>query len=196
MFLFAHALLDSTRISIWNLAMSKQKNRIPPALKHGCYSSLGLLPTEDRAAYEQMRRDINAEYNPSGRSEEIIVSNLSDYLWRRENLQTYRLALTAHVRRTAIYSELMPPNPLTFTPLGFQEETRSPEELKALRKTLDEQVKRELGPVQELIEVADLATSEELVKHLELLEHLDKMVARCLKQLMMIRGFKSLGAAA
>ena len=106
------------------------------------------------------------------------------------------LSVDRRVRFNAIYSELAPPSALQWTPLGFEQETRSPEELKALRKTLDEQVKRELGPVQELMEVANVATPEELVKELELFEHLDKMIARCLKQLLMMRGVKSLAGAA
>lgn len=78
--------------------------------------------------------------------------------------------------------------------LGMQleEETRSLEELRALRKEADEQAQRELGGVRELIDIGSAATSDELQKDLELLERLDGAIARSLKQLLLVRGVKSI----
>jgi hypothetical protein len=174
--------------------MSKQKMRIPPALRHGCYSGLGLLPTEDPVAFEKMRRDIIAEYRPSGRSEEIVVRNLADFMWRRENLVTYRLAHHARSREYVIYSVLQPRS-LLDTNLGFEPETRGPEELKALRDEADQRAQRELAPVQELIDIGKAATPDELLKDLELFDRLDAAIARCLKQLLLMRGVKSISAS-
>lgn len=116
--------------------MSKQTNRIPPALKHGCYSGMTLLPTEDRAEFDKLQRDLIDEYQPVGRSEEIIVSNLSRLMWRRQNLAIYRLAEYARDRHSSIYWKL---GPLTeFGMISLGKETRSPEELRALRKEADE----------------------------------------------------------
>ena len=89
--------------------MSKNRNRIPPALMHGCYSSLTVLPTEDEVAFEELHRDLIAEYKPDGRSEKIIISNLAKLTWRRENLVTYRLAEIVNRRHSSIYSTLRPP---------------------------------------------------------------------------------------
>lgn len=76
--------------------------------------------------------------------------------------------------------------------IGLEPETRSPEELKVLRKEANEQAQRELGPVQELIDIGSAATPDELLKDLELLERLDGAIARCLKQLLLVRGVKSI----
>ena len=83
---------------------------------------------------------------------------------------------------------------MPFLKLGG-EETRSPEELKALRKEADEQAQRELGPALELTKVSDVATPDHLLNELSLIERLDGMIARCLKQLLLARGVKSISAA-
>jgi hypothetical protein len=61
-----------------------------------------------------------------------------------------------------------------------------------LRKDADEQVRRELGPVLELIEIGGVATTDHLLEELALIERLDGMIARCLKQLLLVRGVKSI----
>jgi hypothetical protein len=172
--------------------MNKQPKRFPPALRHGVYSGLTLLPTEDRAEFEKLHRDLVAEYQPVGRSEEIIIAQLVHLTWRRENLATYRLAVHARERCSSIYSKLDRPLEWKIPMLGQQEETRSPEELRALRKDADEQVRRELGPVLELIEIGGVATTDHLLEELALIERLDGMIARCLKQLLLVRGVKSI----
>jgi hypothetical protein len=174
--------------------MSKNRNRVPPALMHGCYSSLTVLPTEDEVAFDELHRDLVAEYNPVGRSEEIIISNLAKLTWRRENLVTYRLAEIVNRRHSSIYFALRPPCPMPLLKLSGVE-TRSPEELKALRKEADEQAQRELGPALELTKVSDIATPDQMLKELSLIERLDGMIARCLKQLLLARGVKSISAA-
>jgi hypothetical protein len=174
--------------------MNKQPSRIPPALKHGCYSGLTLLPTEDQAAFDKLHQDLVAEYQPVGRSEEIIIANLAHLMWRRENLATYRLAEHVKSRHLSICSKLDRPLmweiPLL---LGEREEkTRSPEELRALRKEADERAQRELGPALELIEIGRVATTDHLLGEPALIERLDGMIARCLKQLVLMRGVKSI----
>jgi hypothetical protein len=37
-------------------SMRRNGNRIPPALKHGIYSGLGLLPTEGRAKFRKFKK--------------------------------------------------------------------------------------------------------------------------------------------
>jgi hypothetical protein len=72
------------------------------------------------------------------------------------------------------------------------EERRSPEEFSALRKEADEKAERELGPALELIEIGDVATPDHLLMELALIDRLDGMIARCLKQLLLVRGVKSI----
>jgi hypothetical protein len=69
--------------------MAERSNRIAPALRHGIYSGMALLPGEDRAEYEKFHRDIITEYKPAGRSEENIVTNVADLMWRRQNLAPF-----------------------------------------------------------------------------------------------------------
>jgi len=76
--------------------MRKQIRPIPPALKHGIYSSaIGLLPTEDPAEFEKFKQEIFDDYKPVGRSEVIIVNEIACLAWRLEHLATYGLATTA-----------------------------------------------------------------------------------------------------
>ena len=72
--------------------MTKRTNHIPPALKHGIYSGIGLLPTEDPAEFQKCKQEIFDEYVPVGRSERNIVENMVCKMWRRQNLFTYCLA--------------------------------------------------------------------------------------------------------
>ena len=171
--------------------MTKRTNRMPPALRHGVYSGMALLPVEDRAAYEKFHRDIMTEYKPVGRSEEDIVTNMADLMWRRQNLLTYRIAEYARKKHSSIYDILSPPfegMPM----MGYEPETRSPEELRALRKHADEQAKTELGPALELVEIGEVATTDYLLHELSTAERLDGMIDRYLKRLLFVRGLKSL----
>src|SRR4029077_8298493 len=52
-----------------SFVMSKRTNHIPPALKHGIYSGIGLLPTEDPVEFQKFKHEIFDEYAPVGRSE-------------------------------------------------------------------------------------------------------------------------------
>ena len=53
--------------------MRKNSKLVPSALKHGIYSAIGLLPTEDPAEFEKFKLEIFDDYKPTGRSEIIIV---------------------------------------------------------------------------------------------------------------------------
>jgi hypothetical protein len=54
------------------------------------------------------------------------------------------------------------------------------EELRALRKQVEEEAKSELGPALDLVEVGDVATTDYLLKELSIAERLDNMIGRCL----------------
>src|SRR5271169_4016172 len=50
-------------IQFWSeVAMVKQSKQLPPALKHGGYSGMTLLPCEDPAALKKLHEDLIAEY--------------------------------------------------------------------------------------------------------------------------------------
>jgi hypothetical protein len=75
--------------------MNKKMKRLPPALRHGVYSGLTLLPGEDAAAFEKFHRELVAEHNPIGCSEREIVANLAGLMWRRQHLSIYQVAKLA-----------------------------------------------------------------------------------------------------
>src|SRR5215471_6453014 len=66
--------------------MRKNSKLVPPALKHGIYSAIGLLPTEDPAEFEKFKLEIFDDYKPAGRSEIIIMEEIACLQWRLQHL--------------------------------------------------------------------------------------------------------------
>jgi hypothetical protein len=89
-------------------AMGKYSTGVPSALKHGIYSAIGLLPTEDPVEFEKFKQEIFDDYKPVGRSEKIIVTEIACLQWRLEHLPTYGVAMRARERHSAIHSKLDP----------------------------------------------------------------------------------------
>ena len=79
-----------------------------PALKHGAYSAIAVLPGESRAEFEKLRRDLMAEFTPSGALEDHIVMTIAHLTWRKKNLATLRISELAQDRREAIVNEHRP----------------------------------------------------------------------------------------
>jgi hypothetical protein len=63
-------------------------------------------------------------------------------------------------------------------PLLTEQEPRSPEELEALRKRAEKEVRTKLGSAIELVEIGDVVSYEFLEKELAIRERLDVMIAR------------------
>jgi hypothetical protein len=81
---------------------SQRRRRIHPALKHGGYSGMSLLPGEDPAEFEKLHKELIAEYGPTGQHEHEIVETIARLIWRKRCLWTYGLAEFARKR----YSEI------------------------------------------------------------------------------------------
>ena len=64
------------------------------------------------------------------------------------------------------------------------------------RRAAEEQARKELGDEYELIKIGKAATFDGLIKELEIRERLEAAIARCLKQLLLVRGVKSISVAA
>jgi hypothetical protein len=62
-------------------------------------------------------------------------------------------------------------------------------------RAAEEQARQELGDIYQLIDIGEPATVEGLMKELDVKERLDGLISKCLKQLLMVRGVKSLSAA-
>jgi hypothetical protein len=101
-------MVKRVRLLPQRTSMRKNGNRIPPALKHGIYSGLGLLPTESRAELRKFKNQIFSELNLVGRLEEDIGEEIVILEWRRQNLFTYDLAKRARTWRNSIHSRCEP----------------------------------------------------------------------------------------
>ena len=66
----------------------KQSN----ALKHGVYSTIGLLPGESPAKLKKHQKDVIDEFRPNGPVEHDIVMTMARALWRKQNLATFQTA--------------------------------------------------------------------------------------------------------
>jgi hypothetical protein len=166
------------------------RNRNHPALKHGAYSALAVLPGESQAAFEKLHRDQIAELAPSGGLEHDIVLTIARLRWRKQNLGTLRIAELAQGRwsATSQIGVCLPPIPLLY-------EASEEEKAKEAMLVAQNQVRKELGDTYELVELGGVATFDGLTKALDVEERLDAAIARCLKQLLLVRGVKSVAAA-
>jgi hypothetical protein len=70
----------------------KQSN----ALKHGVYSTIGLLPGESSAKFKKHHNDVIDELKPNGPVEHDIVTTIARALWRKQNLATFQTAQIAN----------------------------------------------------------------------------------------------------
>ena len=166
-------------------------NKVHPALKHAGYSATTLLPREDSAAFESLHRALIAEFIPVGALEEDIVADIARLTWRKQNLATFRIAERAKMRRSQINHEKVPP--LEYY-LDADLAERRQKEREGYRAA-EEQARHELGDIYQLIDIGEPATVEGLMKELDIKERLDGLISKCLKQLLMVRGVKSLSAA-
>ena len=177
--------------------MRKGTKRVPSALRHGIYSAVRLLPTEDPAEFEKFKQEIFDDYKPVGRSEKIIVEEIACLQWRLHHLSTFGMAMRARNRRSAIYSKL-PASGWYPRLVGYEEpepDPRSPEELEALRKSVEKESRTELGAAIELVNIGDVATIEYLEKELGIRDRLHGAIARLEKRLLFLRGIKSISSS-
>jgi hypothetical protein len=78
--------------------MSARVKKLHPALKHGGYCATGLLPGEDHTAFERLYQDLIADLRPDGPLENDIVASIARLYWRKQNLDTFRIAESARNR--------------------------------------------------------------------------------------------------
>jgi hypothetical protein len=176
----------------------RKQNRIPSALKHGIYSGLGLLPTESRAKFRKFKKQRFAELDLTGPLEQDIGEEIVCLEWRRKNLFTYALAKRARDCRSSIHAKWLPPERWDLPALGLPpvSETRSPEDLEAMRKRAEKEIQTELGSAIELVEIGEVVTYEFLEKELAIRERLDVMITRAYKKLAYVRAIKSMSPSA
>jgi hypothetical protein len=160
-----------------------------PAFKHGGYSATAVLPGEDRAEFEKLRRDLIAKYFPDGPLEEHYVAEAAHLIWRIDHLAIFHVAKNA--REPFISEE---------RPRGGYERVRNVEELQAEQcaaavKDQQDSARQELGELYDLVALGEIATVSHFEKELELRERLGEMLERCIKRLLQAKGLKSISTA-
>jgi hypothetical protein len=173
-----------------------QLNKLHPALKHSGYSATTLLPGEDPAAFEKLHRALIHEFAPVGTLEEEIVADIARLTWRKLNFQTFRIAELAKERHQKIRSEKVPGADLlpSDDDIVFDDDI-DPAVAREGYRAAEKQARQELGDIYQLIDIGEPATVGGLMKELDIKERLDGLISKCLKQLLMVRGVKSLSAA-
>ena len=174
--------------------------KLYPALKHGGYSATGLLPGEDPAAFEKLHRDLISELCPDGPLQEDTVFDIARLMWRKQNLEAFRVAEAARERASAIRSEMIPstmPPLLGFPVLGSSDWTPpDPADVEAATEAAEAQARKELGENYKFVEMGDLATATQMFADLEVEERLNAMIDKRLKRLWMLQASKSLSSTA
>jgi hypothetical protein len=154
--------------------------KLHSAVKHAGFSPTTLLPGEDPAAFEKLREELTAELAPAGPLERDIVDCMVRLVWRRQNLATFRVADLARKRMSVIERERS----------GYDLS-----DIAAAQDSADAQGRQELGELYAFIEIGEAATLERLLAELGVEDRLDAMIDRCMKRLLLLRGFKSMAAA-
>src|SRR5262245_24534288 len=139
------------------------------------------------------QKGLIAELAPVGALEDDIVATMARFVWRKQNLATFRIAGIARNRYSAIRSKRKVPDTFFSTVLPREEKDAAEREA-AIRAARDE-ARKELGDIYELVEIGKTATVVCLLEDLEVEERLDAMIDKCLKRLLFLRGLKSLPTA-
>lgn len=81
----------------------RRRPKISPALKHGGYSGLTLLPGEDRFAFEKLRRELFDELKPQGRLEQEIVTDIARLIPFPQRIESEGAGLPEERRLKAVF---------------------------------------------------------------------------------------------
>jgi hypothetical protein len=195
--------------------MSTQAKRPPAALKHGAYSEAVLLPGEDPAEFKKLHSGLIAEFRPNGRMEEETVASLARLIWRRQNLGRFEISQLASFIAEGIEKAHAKAKEANRKYRKYYKNTEenencpyTKEEDKELLANFDKFVRsaqrarnaegtsEEKRASLEAFEVGKATTLYRLMKELEVEERLDAMINKLLKQLLFIRGLKSVTSSA
>jgi hypothetical protein len=163
-----------------------EQSKLPNALKHGAYCKSALLPGESAVELKRLHLALIDELNPLGALEQHIVATLARLVWRKQNLATYEVAAYAREYLAEIRSSA---DPMTIFAPG---DKRTLEQILEARKAAEKTAREELSDHWELIEIGQIATTDYLLKELAVVDRLDGLIDKCVKQLLMVRGVKSM----
>jgi hypothetical protein len=107
--------------------------------------------------------------------------------------QNNGIAERAQSRRAAIVNEKLDNLDDLIDEDGEPVDSR--EEEREVERAAESEAQEELGEIYEFVEIGSGATFGGLTSELAIQERLDAAIARCIKQLLMVRGVKSITAA-
>ena len=177
--------------------MARRIKKLYPALKHGAYSASQLLPGEDRVAFEELHQNLIAYYDPNGPLQESTILDVARTMWRKENLQTFRIAEAARRRYSAIRAQMIPSASPALQHLEYLRDDWIPPtaaKIEAATEAAEARARQELGENYKFVELGDLATPAQLLAELEVEERLDARIDRLLKRYAMLKTFESLNS--
>jgi hypothetical protein len=166
-----------------------------PALKHGGYSGLTLLPGENRFAFEKLRRELFDELKPQGRLEQEIVTDIARLTWRKQNLGNYQ-----NIKLAQILADILTTSSTVVDAQAALEDfVKSVPNYKGILEA-EHRVKAQEQNASEAEaerffkerDIMKMATLEGLMRELEVEDRLGAMIERCIKRLVLLRGLKSL----
>lgn len=176
--------------------MAKRTRQIPPAFKHGIYSKTAVLPEDDAAGFEKLRNALIVEWEPQGAVEKDIVNTLARLCHRKNNLAPYLVAkmrvsqieaknsafdLCLAVEASFRPEELVPQSMRQQTPLVLARSDWKPNDKKPASSAPG-------------ITIESLARFEYFETELAFIDRIDGMIQRCLKNLLLVRGVKSVSS--
>lgn len=170
--------------------MNNQNRRVinfavHPALRHGAYSGLTLLPGEDPAAFRKLRDALYEEYKPDSPSLRCAVNDMARYMWRLQHLDIYRFGEEARRRLKKTSAEFVAAAESRF--MGG-----TSDRIREAKAAAEEHARNELTSAWTLVELGDVLTFEYLTRELEIAERLERAIERCLKRILLARGAHSL----
>lgn len=164
--------------------MSGKNRNLPSALRHGAYSGLALLPGEDPVEFEGLHQALIHEHKPVGSSEKHLIMQITQCIWRLQNLSTYRRAERAQKVYWGV--PLEPPQPKAM----FAEHGMLPPRAVSNYELKD--ARDSLGDARELAEIGEIASIDYLQKELNIADRLQGMINRLFRQLYLVKGLKTL----
>jgi predicted DNA-binding transcriptional regulator AlpA len=171
---------------------SKLKQR--SALKHGAYSTIGLLPGESPALFKKHQKLVVDELAPNGPVELDIALTIARLLWRKQNLASFEIAKLLNFRYCQILEEEKKRRGCSHSRMFVKGENHAA--LEEAFRAAQKQARSELGDWDwDQFRDDDFGTIGRLMKDLELVERLDASIEKCLKRLLMVRGVKSVALA-
>ena len=165
-----------------------KRNKVPPALKHGVYAQTTILPGEDAEAFEKLHQDLIADLRPEGALEKDTVGNIARLIWRKQNLETLRIAECARAYHEQIIQAV--PKEKNFDEFLSNLTVRKADP--AALEAAVRQIKKELGYAATFIENTNIATFDGLSKELEIEEKINALIDKSLKRLLLVKGMKSM----